>query len=138
MLPVEVASSRSSVSSRDLSRRLFSLQRKIITFTMQTYMQANIVKCFLQPDTLCAHALMDVPCFLDESFSVLLQFFLLKANDDTQELVLQSLHSHSVIDDHCSTKYCRSVLGIGKLGVQVEPGKSKLENLHYPQTGALT
>lgn len=73
----------------------------------------------------------NVPSFLYESFSVLLQLFLFKANNDTEQLVLQSLHGHSVIDDHCSTEYSRSVLGIGKFCVQVKPGKIMIRARKY-------
>ena len=40
------------------------------------------------------------------------------------KLVLKSLQGHRVVDDHGAAKYSRSVLGVGQLGVQVEPGNS--------------
>ena len=67
-----------------------------------------------------ALTLLYIPGFLNEPLSVFLQLFLLKANNDTEQLVLQSFKSHSVVDDHGATKHSRSILWIGQLGVQVE------------------
>ena len=64
------------------------------------------------------------PGLLDESCSVFLQLFLLEPHDDTEELVLQSLQSHGVVDDGRPTKHRRSVLGVRQLCVQVQPASS--------------
>lgn len=70
-----------------------------------------------------------IPSFLDESLSVFLQFFLLKANNDTKQLVLQSLKSDSVVDDHSTAKHSRSVLGVGQLSVQIQPEETRVISL---------
>ena len=62
----------------------------------------------------------DSPGFLDESGSVLLQLLLLEADDHTEQLVLEPLQGHGVVDDGRAPEYGRSVLGVGELGVQVQ------------------
>ena len=60
------------------------------------------------------------PGFLNKSFSLFLKLFPLKSHNNTQQLILKSLHSHRVVHNHTATKVRGRVLGVGQLCVQVQ------------------
>ena len=60
------------------------------------------------------------PGFLNEPLSLLFKFLSLKSHNNTQQLVLQSLHCHCVVHHHTATKVSRSVLRVWQLRVQVK------------------
>ena len=65
--------------------------------------------------------LFKIPGLLNEPLSLFLQLLPLEAHNHTQQLVLQPLQGHCVVHHHGSTEVGRSVLGVGQLGVQVQP-----------------